>query len=72
MAECYAAMPSYTYALKAEKLLKARGYQAEVRRREKTSSAGCGYSLYIGHNCPQALEILRKNAIPFKGLSGGG
>lgn len=71
MAECFAAMPSYTYAVKAEKILKSHGYYAEVRRKSKPTS-GCGYSLYIKQNCSQAINILKQNAIPFTGISGGG
>ncbi|MBQ8296830.1 MAG: DUF3343 domain-containing protein [Ruminococcus sp.] len=72
MAACYAAMPSYTYAMKAEKLLRSRKFSCEVRRSEKSSEAGCGYSLFISGDCSGALEVLRKYSIPYTMLPGGG
>lgn len=72
MAACSAAMPSYTYAMKGEKLLKARGYSCEVKRNEKTSSAGCGYSLFINGNCAEAVKILDQYSIPYTEIINGG
>lgn len=72
MAACSAAMPSYTYAMKGEKLLKSRGYSCELRRSEKISSAGCGYSLFIDGNCSEAIEILKNYSIPYTRISDGG
>jgi len=72
MAACYAAMSSYTYAMKAEKLLKSRGFSCEVKRSENVSSAGCGYSLYISTRCSEALGILNNYAIPYTVISDGG
>lgn len=69
MAVCSAAMPSYTYAMKGEKLLKARGFSCEVKRNEKISSDGCGFSLYIYANCKEAVELLDKYSIPYTGIS---
>lgn len=62
---CIAAMPSYTYVLKGEKLLKARGYPCEIRRNETISKNGCGYSLYIYNDCKKAVEILEKYSVPY-------
>lgn len=72
MAVCTAAMPSYTYAMKAEKLLKSRGYYCEIRRSEKNSRAGCGYSLFINGNCSEAVEILEKYSVPYTAVYDGG
>ena len=72
MTECSVAMPSYTYAMKAEKLLKAAGISCSVRRRDNASAAGCGYSLIISGECSQAVAVLRKYSIPFTGVSDGG
>ncbi|MDE7365225.1 MAG: DUF3343 domain-containing protein [Ruminococcus sp.] len=60
MTEYTAEMPSYTYAMKAEKLLKARGIRCEIKRREE----GCGYNICLYNKT--SFEILRKNGIPFK------
>lgn len=62
---CIAAMPSYTYVLKGEKLLKARGYPCEIRRNEITSKDGCGYSLHIFSDCHKAAAILEKYSVPY-------
>lgn len=72
MKECTLAMPSYTYVIKGEKLLKARGYPCEIRRNEIPSKNGCGYSLYIFSNCRQATEILSKYSIPYTVKEYGG
>lgn len=63
--KCIMAMPSYTYVIKGEKLLKARGYSCEIRRNEITSKEGCGYSLYVFSNCLNASEILNKYSVPY-------
>lgn len=60
MNEYIAEMPSYTYAVKAEKLLKSRGINCKIKRREEE----CGYNLYVYNKT--SLDILRKNAIPYK------
>lgn len=65
-------MPSYTYVIKGEKLLKSRGYQCEIRRNEITSKDGCGYSLYVLNNCNQATEILNKYSVPYTAEEYGG
>lgn len=53
-------MPSYTYAVKAEKLLKSRGIRCEIIRREEE----CGYNLHIYNKT--SLDIMKKNGIPYK------
>lgn len=60
MTEYIAEMPSYTYALKAEKFLKARGLRCEIKRREE----GCGYNLHVYNRT--SLDILNKGGIPYK------
>lgn len=70
--KCIAAMPSYTYVIKGEKLLKSRGFPCEIRRNEVTSKDGCGYSLYIFNNCQQAAEILDKYSVPYTMKEYGG
>ena len=61
MTRCIFEMPSYTYAQKAEKLLRARGIAAEVKRRK----TGCGYVLHVGTDCRSAVGILEKYAVPY-------
>ena len=62
---CIVDMPSYTYAVKGEKLLKARGYSCEIKRTERSSEKGCGFSLVIRGRCTEALELLSRYSIPF-------
>ncbi len=71
MKDCIAAMPSYTFALKAQKLLRARGYPTEIRRSDPAPGKSCGYSLYIAGSCRAAAEVLRQYSVPFSGMSGG-
>lgn len=72
MAVCIAAMPSYTYAMKGEKLLKARGIACELKRNEYVSAGGCGYSLVISGKCRRAAEILKNYSIPYTDMQDGG
>ncbi|MDE5556458.1 MAG: DUF3343 domain-containing protein [Ruminococcus sp.] len=72
MKNCIVAMPSYTYVIKGEKLLKSRGYPCEIRRNEVTSKDGCGYSLYIFSECRKATEILNRYSIPYTVKEYGG
>ena len=64
MTICIVDMPSYTYAVKGEKLLKARGYPCEIKRKEDTEGKGCGFSLVIHGSCTAAVELLRRYSIP--------
>ncbi len=68
MKNCNAAMPSYTYAVKAQKLLKTRGYNCTIKRTEPLSDEGCGYSLVIEGNCDEIQSILDSYSIPFNNL----
>lgn len=72
MAVCRASMPSYTYAMKGEKLLNARGIPCEIKRNENTSPDGCGYSLLISGDCRNAAAILRSYSIPYTDIKNGG
>ncbi|MBQ8961687.1 MAG: DUF3343 domain-containing protein [Ruminococcus sp.] len=65
-----AAMPSYTYAVKAKRLLAAGGYPCEIKRSESSSSEGCGWEIRIGGDPRKALGLLKSRRIPFT-LSGG-
>lgn len=61
MNKCILEMPSYTYAKKAEKLLRSKGVPSDVKRR----STGCGYVLHVHADCRYATTLLEKNGIPF-------
>lgn len=58
-------MPSYTFAVKSEKLLKARGISCELKRNINAAPGSCGYSLHVKRDFNRASEILKKNGIPF-------
>lgn len=58
-------MPSYTFAVKGEKLLKARGISCELKRNINASPGSCGYSLHVRGDFSRAAEILKKNGVPF-------
>ncbi|MBQ6168490.1 MULTISPECIES: putative Se/S carrier-like protein [Ruminococcus] len=68
---CILDMPSYTYAVKAQRLLRARGYPCRIRRREKTSSEGCGFSVLINGSCEGAERLLTGYAVPYSVRGGG-
>ena len=62
---CIADMPSYTYAVKAERLLRSRGYRCRIARKVKASSDGCGFILRINGQCREVYEILDRYAVPY-------
>ncbi|MBQ6251178.1 putative Se/S carrier-like protein [Ruminococcus sp.] len=68
---CILDMPSYTYAVKAQRLLRARGYPCRIRRREKTSSKGCGFTVLINGSCDGAERLLTGYAVPYSVRGGG-
>lgn len=72
MKNCIFEMPSYTYAVKGEKLLKSRGYSCMVRRKESFDSHGCGFTLNVASNCRSAAEILNKYSVPYTLRQSGG
>jgi hypothetical protein len=61
MNKCIMEMPSYTYAQKADKLLRSKGIPCEVKRR----STGCGYVLHVHTDCRTAAAVLDRHGIPF-------
>lgn len=65
-------MPSYTFAVKGERLLKARGISCELKRNVNATPGSCGYSLYIRSDIKRAAEILKNNAVPFTVREKGG
>ena len=65
LTKCILDMPSYTYAVKGQRLLRQRGYPCAIKRRSKDSENGCGYSLYVGFRCGRAAEILDSYSVPY-------
>ena len=65
-------MPSYTYALKAQRLMRSRGYPCRIKRREKSAERGCGYSVHIMGSSDSPLKLLDRYAVPYTLISGGG
>jgi hypothetical protein len=65
-------MPSYTYAVKGEKLLRARGYPCEINRKERPGGGGCGFSLVIKRNYPEAIGVLRAYSVHYTNIREGG
>jgi hypothetical protein len=68
---CTIDMPSYTYAIKGQRLLRARGYPCSVKRRGKDSSIGCGFSIVIRGDCESAAKVLNRYDIPYSIRNGG-
>ena len=65
-------MPSYTYAVKGEKLLRTSGYNCNIKRKENNDSGGCGFSLYVSDRCRSAADILDNYSIPYTLRINGG
>lgn len=65
-------MPSYTYAVKSERLLRSRGFICAVKRRAYTGPDGCGYSLSVKGDIEKAARILADYAIPYSNIVCGG
>ena len=61
MNKCTLEMPSYTYAQKAERLLRSKSIPSEIKRR----NSGCDYILNIHADCRAATHILDKYGIPY-------
>lgn len=68
---CSADMPSYTFAMKAQKLLKARGYECEIKRNQSVSDTGCGYYISTSGECGKIKEVMENYSIPFERLRKG-
>ena len=66
MKKYLAEMPSYTYAVKAQRLLGSSGIASEIVRRE----SGCGFDLLFYSSA--VLAILDKNAVPYRLTDNGG
>jgi hypothetical protein len=65
LTNCIFEMPSYTYAVKGQRLLRQRGYPSVIKRRGRDSENGCGFSLHVGDRCGRAAEILDSYSVPY-------
>ena len=68
MRNCVITFPSYTYAIKAFKLLRARNIECRIVRSGHSSEEGCGYSLEAYGNCGEIRKILDDYAVPYNSL----
>ncbi len=68
---CIIDMPSYTYAIKGQRMLRARGYPCSVKRHGKNNSNGCGFSVVILGDCESAAKVLDMYNIPYSSDYGG-
>ena len=68
---CTIDMPSYTYAIPGQRLLRARGFPCTVKRRGKDSRSGCGFSVVLRGNCESAAKLLDMYDIPYSISNGG-
>ncbi|MBQ2265111.1 MAG: DUF3343 domain-containing protein [Oscillospiraceae bacterium] len=64
---CRAVMPSDTLARKAHRLLRARGFSAEIVRSSGTKE-GCGFALRIMGDCNAARDLLERAGIPVRSM----
>jgi hypothetical protein len=71
MTICNAAMPSYTMAIKASRLLKAKGFSCEIKRIENITADGCGFKIAALGECSEIRRILDNDSIPYKNLGSG-
>ncbi len=60
-------MPSDTLARKAQRLLTANDFSAEVIR-NTSAKDGCGFGLRIVGNCTAAQELLEREGIPVSSI----
>ncbi len=66
MMRCFADMPSYTFAMKAQKILKARGYVCEIKRNTSSAESGCGYYISVSADCSEIKDVLESYSVPFE------
>lgn len=62
-------MTSITYAMKAKKLLNARGIYCEIEKTEKNSGSGCGYSIRAKEPPERLTALLDSLSIPYKSVT---
>lgn len=60
------AVESVTYAMKAQSILRSKGYYCEVQRTPKNLSTGCGYSIRVKGNYTEIETELNRSGIKIK------
>lgn len=62
------AFNSITIAMKAQILLRTKGFLTEIIRTPKNLASGCGYSLVVSGNIEEAIDYLEKSGIKHKAV----
>lgn len=52
-----------TYAIKGRDLLRKKGYNVKIERIASGASSGCGYSIVLNGELPEAERLLREAGI---------
>ncbi|MBR7039864.1 MAG: hypothetical protein IKI21_11555 [Oscillospiraceae bacterium] len=62
---CKAALPSETYAQKAQRTLAAHGYRAEIVRRTDRRE-GCSFLVRTAGDCERIHQLLIREGVPVR------
>ena len=62
------AFTSITIAIKAQHVLRSKGFFTEVIRTPKNLASGCGYSVVVNGNIEEAIDYLEKSGIRHKAV----
>lgn len=62
------AFNSITIAMKAQSVLRSKGFHAEIIRTPRNLASGCGYSLVINGDIEEAIDYLEKAEIKHKAV----
>jgi hypothetical protein len=62
------AMPSVTYAMKAQKLLTSKGYTCDIQRISGSLTKSCTYTIYVNEDADIVKKILLDNHILIDGM----
>lgn len=69
MINLYIKVGSITNAQRGQRLLRAKGYKAQIKRVEKpTDDEGCGYLLAVKAENKMPVDILSSNGIEIRGV----
>lgn len=64
----YIKVGSITNAQRAQKILRSKGYRAQIKKIDNPSPGdGCGYALLVDTQSDEPLTILKKNGISIRG-----
>ena len=62
------AFTSVTIAMKAQSVLRSKGFFTEVIRTPRNLASGCGYSLVLSGEIEEAIDYLEKSGIKHKAV----